>query len=182
MGNPRARAMKGPRLSQTTTVASDKALFGGSFFLFLSRAQCGRVQWLASPPCTESAVFRTLSGEWMRSIVQEREAKESERTSNQQPLIFKQAAVIVSFRWFRFVSRSPLLEPPPPPPQQQQQKTSRRRIYTLLRSPHVNKDAREQFETRTHSRLIDIKSPSADTVDKLMLLDLPAGVDVEVKL
>ena len=58
----------------------------------------------------------------------------------------------------------------------------RRRIYTLLRSPHVNKDAREQFETRTHSRLIDIKSPSADTVDKLMLLDLPAGVDVEVKL
>ena len=65
---------------------------------------------------------------------------------------------------------------------QQQKKTSRRRIYTLLRSPHVNKDAREQFETRTHSRLIDIKSPSADTVDKLMLLDLPAGVDVEVKL
>ena len=102
MGNPRARAMKGPRLSQTTTVASDKALFGGSFFLFLSRAQCGRVQWLASPPGTESAVFRTLSGEWMRSIVQEREAKESERSSNQQPLIFKQAAVIVSFRWFRW--------------------------------------------------------------------------------
>lgn len=59
---------------------------------------------------------------------------------------------------------------------------SSRRIYTLLRSPHVNKDSREQFETRTHSRLIDIKSPSADTVDKLMLLDLPAGVDVEVKL
>lgn len=116
MGNPRARAMKGPRLSQTTTVASDKALFGGSFFLFLSRAQCGRVQWLAPPPGTESAVFWTLSGEWMRSIVQEREAKESERTSNQQSLIFKQAAVIVSFRWFRFVPRSPLLEPPPPPP------------------------------------------------------------------
>ena len=62
------------------------------------------------------------------------------------------------------------------------QKKLSRRIYTLLLSPHVNKDSREQFETRTHSRLIDIKSPSADTVDKLMLLDLPAGVDVEVKL
>lgn len=58
----------------------------------------------------------------------------------------------------------------------------RRRIYTVLRSPHVNKDSREQFELRTHQRLIDVKNLSPETVDRLMQLDLPAGVDVEVKL
>ena len=51
-------------------------------------------------------------------------------------------------------------------------------IVTILRSPHVNKDSREQFEIRTHKRLIDILQPSAKTVDALMKLDLPAGVDI----
>ena len=55
-------------------------------------------------------------------------------------------------------------------------------IITILRSPHVNKDSREQFERRTHKRLIDILQPSAKTVDALMKLDLPAGVDIEIKL
>ena len=55
-------------------------------------------------------------------------------------------------------------------------------IYTILRSPHVNKDSREQFEMRTHKRLIDILDPSNKTVDALMRLDLPAGVDIEIKL
>ena len=55
-------------------------------------------------------------------------------------------------------------------------------IVTILRSPHVNKDSREQFEIRTHKRLIDILQPSATTVDALMKLDLPAGVDIEIKL
>ncbi|MCI6093720.1 MAG: 30S ribosomal protein S10 [Christensenellales bacterium] len=55
-------------------------------------------------------------------------------------------------------------------------------IVTILRSPHVNKDSREQFEIRTHKRLIDILQPSAKTVDALMKLDLPAGVDIEIKL
>ena len=55
-------------------------------------------------------------------------------------------------------------------------------IYTILRSPHVNKDSREQFEMRTHKRLIDILQPSSKTVDALMKLDLPAGVDIEIKL
>ena len=54
-------------------------------------------------------------------------------------------------------------------------------IYTILRSPHVNKDSREQFEMRTHKRLIDILDPSPKTVDALMRLDLPAGVDIMVK-
>lgn len=58
----------------------------------------------------------------------------------------------------------------------------RKRIYTVLRSPHVNKDSREQFELRTHQRLIDVKNLSSQTVETLMQLDLPAGVDVEVKL
>ena len=57
-----------------------------------------------------------------------------------------------------------------------------RNIYTVLRSPHVNKDSREQFEIRTHKRLIDIIEPSSQTVDALMRLDLPAGVDIEIKL
>eukprot|EP00887_Chlorella_sp_A99_P002077 scaffold21.g2077.t1 len=56
------------------------------------------------------------------------------------------------------------------------------RVYTVLRSPHVNKDSREQFELRTHQRLIDVKNLSSQTVETLMQLDLPAGVDVEVKL
>jgi len=55
-------------------------------------------------------------------------------------------------------------------------------IYTILRSPHVNKDSREQFEMRTHKRLIDIIEPTPKTMDALMRLDLPAGVDIEIKL
>ena len=59
---------------------------------------------------------------------------------------------------------------------------TRRRKYTILKSPHVNKDSREQFEIRTHQRIIDLKNVSAQTIDGLMALDLPAGVDVEVKI
>ena len=59
---------------------------------------------------------------------------------------------------------------------------TRRRIYCVLRSPHVNKDSREHFETRTHHRLIDVYEPTAQTIDALMNLELPAGVDIEVKL
>ncbi|HHY13594.1 MAG TPA: 30S ribosomal protein S10 [Thermoanaerobacterales bacterium] len=55
-------------------------------------------------------------------------------------------------------------------------------IITVLRSPHKHKDSREQFEIRTHKRLIDIKEPTPKTVDSLMRLDLPAGVDIEIKL
>ena len=55
-------------------------------------------------------------------------------------------------------------------------------IFTILRSPHVNKDSREQFELRTHKRLIDILEASNKTVDALMRLDIPAGVDIEIKL
>lgn len=55
-------------------------------------------------------------------------------------------------------------------------------IITILRSPHVNKKAREQFEQRTHKRLIDILNPTQKTVDSLMKLNLPAGVDIEIKL
>ena len=54
--------------------------------------------------------------------------------------------------------------------------------YDVLRSPHVNKTSRDQFEMRTHKRLIDIHSPTPKTVDSLMRLDLPAGVDIEIKL
>ena len=54
--------------------------------------------------------------------------------------------------------------------------------YTLLRSPHVNKKARDQFEIRTHKRILDIIEPTDKTVDALMKLDLSAGVDVEIKL
>ena len=56
------------------------------------------------------------------------------------------------------------------------------RKYTVNRSPHVDKKSREQFEIRTHKRLLDILDPTPETVDALMKLDLPAGVDVEVKL
>ena len=55
-------------------------------------------------------------------------------------------------------------------------------IITIFRAPHKYKDSREQFEMRTHKRLIDILQPSAKTVDALMKLDLPAGVDIEIKL
>ena len=55
-------------------------------------------------------------------------------------------------------------------------------VFTILRSPHVNKDSREQFEMRTHKRLIDIVNPTPKTVDALMKLDLPSGVDIEIKL
>lgn len=54
-------------------------------------------------------------------------------------------------------------------------------IYTILRSPHINKDSREQFEMRTHKRLIDILEATPKTVDSLMRLDLPSGVDIEIK-
>jgi len=53
--------------------------------------------------------------------------------------------------------------------------------FTTLTSPHVDKKAREQFEIRTHKRLVDILEPTPQTVDALMKLDLPAGVDVEIK-
>ncbi|HET6725505.1 MAG TPA: 30S ribosomal protein S10 [Gammaproteobacteria bacterium] len=54
--------------------------------------------------------------------------------------------------------------------------------YTVLKSPHVNKDARDQYEIRTHKRLMDIVDPNDKTVDALMKLDLAAGVDVQIKL
>lgn len=57
-----------------------------------------------------------------------------------------------------------------------------KKIFTVLRSPHVNKEAREQFELCSHKRLIDIYSTSTKTVDALMKLELPSGVDVEIKV
>lgn len=57
-----------------------------------------------------------------------------------------------------------------------------RSLYTVLRSPHKFKDSREQFEICTHKRLIDIINPTPKTVDALMKLDLPSGVDIEIKL
>ncbi|NND60043.1 MAG: 30S ribosomal protein S10 [Gammaproteobacteria bacterium] len=54
--------------------------------------------------------------------------------------------------------------------------------FTVLISPHVNKDARDQYELRTHKRLMDIMDPTDKTVDALMKLELPAGVDVQIKL
>lgn len=57
-----------------------------------------------------------------------------------------------------------------------------RNLYCVVRSPHKDKDSREQFEMRTHKRLIDILEPTPNTVDSLMRLDLPAGVDIELKL
>jgi len=56
-----------------------------------------------------------------------------------------------------------------------------RSVFTVLRSPHVDKKSREQFEIRTHKRLLDILEPNPKTVDALTKLDLPAGVDVEIK-
>ena len=55
-------------------------------------------------------------------------------------------------------------------------------IVTILRSPHKHKDSREQFEMRTHKRLIDILNPAPKTIDALTKLDLPAGVEIEIKL
>ncbi len=55
-------------------------------------------------------------------------------------------------------------------------------VITILRSPHKHKDSREQFEMRTHKRVIDILYPTQKTVDNLMKIDLPAGVDIEIKL
>ena len=57
-----------------------------------------------------------------------------------------------------------------------------KQIITILRAPHKYKDSREQFEMRTHKRLIDIVNPTPQTVDALMRLDLPSGVDIEIKL
>jgi small subunit ribosomal protein S10 len=59
---------------------------------------------------------------------------------------------------------------------------TRKRVYCVLRSPHVDKKSREHFEIRIHKRLIDINDPTPTTADALMRLDLPAGVDIEVKL
>ncbi|WP_286847872.1 30S ribosomal protein S10, partial [Marinobacter sp. UBA3604] len=59
---------------------------------------------------------------------------------------------------------------------------TRKEKYTVLISPHVNKDARDQYEIRTHKRLLDIVEPTEKTVDALMKLDLAAGVDVQISL
>ena len=59
---------------------------------------------------------------------------------------------------------------------------TKKEIVTILRSPHKHKDSREQFEMRTHKRVIDILYPTQTTVDSLMKLDLPAGVEIEIKL
>ena len=57
-----------------------------------------------------------------------------------------------------------------------------RTLFTVLRSPHKNKDSREQFEIRTHKRLIEIVAPNKETIDSLQRLELPSGVDIEIKL
>ena len=59
---------------------------------------------------------------------------------------------------------------------------TQKEVVTIIRAPHKDKDSREQFEKRTHKRLIDIYSPSAKAVDALMKLELPAGVDINIKL
>ena len=61
------------------------------------------------------------------------------------------------------------------------QKT-KKKVITILRAVHKDKDSREQFETRTHKRLIDVVNPSSKTIDALSNLDIPAGVDIEVKV
>lgn len=58
---------------------------------------------------------------------------------------------------------------------------TKREVYTVLRSPHVDKKSREQFQMKTHKRLLDIVNPTSKTIDALRKLDLPAGVDVEIK-
>ena len=59
---------------------------------------------------------------------------------------------------------------------------TKKEVVTVIRSPHKHKDSREQFEMRTHKRVIDILYPTQATVDNLMKLELPAGVDIEIKL
>ena len=59
---------------------------------------------------------------------------------------------------------------------------TKKEVVTVIRSPHKDKDSREQFEMRTHKRVIDILYPTQKTVDSLMKLELPAGVDIEIKL
>ena len=59
---------------------------------------------------------------------------------------------------------------------------TRRKIYCVLRSPHVNKDSREHFEVRIHKRIIDVYDPSSKTIDSLIKLDLPSGIDIDVRL
>jgi small subunit ribosomal protein S10 len=58
---------------------------------------------------------------------------------------------------------------------------TKKEVFTILRSPHVNKDSREQFERRTHKRMIDIVNPTPQTIDSLMHLDLPSGVEIVIK-
>ena len=58
---------------------------------------------------------------------------------------------------------------------------TKKRIFTVIRSPHIDKTSREQFESRTHKRLIDLINPTSKTVEALRKLNLPAGVDVEIK-
>ena len=57
-----------------------------------------------------------------------------------------------------------------------------KQVYTILRGVHKDKDSREQFETRTHKRIIDIQNPNNETIDALRRLDLPSGVDIDMKL
>ena len=57
-----------------------------------------------------------------------------------------------------------------------------KQVYTILRAVHKDKDSREQFEIRTHKRIIDIVNPNSDTIDALRRLDLPSGVDIDIKL
>lgn len=59
---------------------------------------------------------------------------------------------------------------------------TKRTVYTILRSPHVDKKSRDQFEVRSHKRLIDILNSNNKTIDSLMKLDIPAGVDIEIKV
>jgi small subunit ribosomal protein S10 len=58
---------------------------------------------------------------------------------------------------------------------------TKREIYTVLRSPHVDRKSREQFETRTHIRVLDLLDPTLDTIDKLKVLPVAAGVDIKIK-
>ena len=58
---------------------------------------------------------------------------------------------------------------------------TKREVFTVLRSPHIDKRSREQFQLKTHKRLLDITNPTAKTIDALRKLDLPAGVDIEIK-
>lgn len=59
---------------------------------------------------------------------------------------------------------------------------TKRKIYCVLRSPHVDKDSREHFEIRIHTKIMDLYEPSTQTIDALMKLNIPAGVDIEIKL